>query len=292
MTMESEMIFRNEPPKMLPLYAKALKPKKPESKSPTIPELKAELIGVDTDTSDLKTYMKVCGFQPALALPMTWPHILAFPLHMKLMTDDRFPLPAMGLVHMGNKITQYRAIGLGERLDLLVRFANQTQTDRGIEFDIATEAHVNGKLVWEEASTFLFRQSSGASKSSGEKKIPELPKYTQYAAIKAKEDLGRRYGKVSGDLNPIHMHPLTAKAFGFPKNIAHGMWSQANAIARLSQSKHWKDGKVTVTCSFKKPLLLPGSAQLNWEEEGSTWPYQILNARGDAPHLSGEVIFG
>ena len=34
-------------------------------------------------------------------------------------------------------------------------------------------------------------------------------------------DLGRRYAAVSGDHNPIHLYPLTAKALGFPRQIAH-----------------------------------------------------------------------
>ncbi len=46
-------------------------------------------------------------------------------------------------------------------------------------------------------------------------------------------DLGRRYGAVSGDRNPIHLYPLTAKAFGFPTNIAHGMWTLARSLSAL-----------------------------------------------------------
>ena len=44
-------------------------------------------------------------------------------------------------------------------------------------------------------------------------------------------DLGRRYAAVSGDRNPIHLYALTAKAFGFPRQIAHGMWSKARCLA-------------------------------------------------------------
>lgn len=33
------------------------------------------------------------------------------------------------------------------------------------------------------------------------------------------------------DLNPIHLHALTAKAFGFPRALAHGMYTSARAFA-------------------------------------------------------------
>ena len=46
-------------------------------------------------------------------------------------------------------------------------------------------------------------------------------------------DLGRRYGSVSGDLNPIHLSDPTAKLFGFPRAIAHGMWTKARCLAAL-----------------------------------------------------------
>ena len=46
-------------------------------------------------------------------------------------------------------------------------------------------------------------------------------------------DLGRRYAAVSGDHNPIHLYPLTAKAFGFPRQIAHGMWTKARCVAAM-----------------------------------------------------------
>ena len=41
----------------------------------------------------------------------------------------------------------------------------------------------------------------------------------------------RAYAAVSGDVNPIHMSALTAKAFGFPRAIAHGMYTAARALS-------------------------------------------------------------
>ena len=48
------------------------------------------------------------------------------------------------------------------------------------------------------------------------------------------DDAGRRYAKVSGDVNPIHLSGLTAKAFGFKRAIAHGMWVKARVLGALS----------------------------------------------------------
>ncbi|ROU00404.1 hypothetical protein EB809_07850 [Marinobacter sp. R17] len=289
--MQDVISYKNRPPALWSLYGKALTSRGSGARSPTVPPLQAELLGVTTDPVRAGRYADVCGYRSSSRMPMTWPHILAFPLHLKLLTEEAFPLPLLGLVHLRNRITQHRPIAYGECLDIHVRLDNQTDTDKGIEFDLVTEARSAGRLIWEETSTNLFRQPDKSSGGSHKGPPPAPERLPHSALITAGESLGRRYGRLSGDLNPIHMHALTAKAFGFPRAIAHGMWSKAHCIALLEQQPAWQEGPVTVTASFKKPLFLPGKAQLNWDEKKDRWAYQLLNEKGDAPHLTGEVIW-
>lgn len=285
-------IYKNSPPSLWSLYGKAVLPKGRSAGSDiVIPDLRARLVGVSTANDNLKRYRKVCGFSSQTSVPITWPHILAFPLHLKLLTEKTFPLPLLGLVHLRNTITQHRPIGIGETLDIDVRLDGQKQGSKGLEFDLITEARSAGRLVWEENSTTLFRQPQ-AGGSSGTGQPPELQRFPNTVNIKAPESIGRQYAGVSGDRNPIHMHALTAKAFGFPRAIAHGMWSKAQALACLEQQPGWNGNNVTASCQFKKPLFLPGTAQLNWQAGSGNWDYQLLNAKGDAPHLTGEVSWG
>lgn len=287
--MAETLVYHNSPPSLLPLYGKALLARQEKGGSMTIPDLSACLRGASTGGDSLKRYRKVCGFTPHSHLPLTWPHVLAFPLHLKLLTDDRFPLPLLGLVHLRNAITQYRPVGAGENLDISVRLGNETHTTRGVEFDLITEARSAGRLAWEEASTTLFRQPQKDGEPTGKKAPPELERYPDTVSLAAPESIGRQYARVSGDSNPIHMHALSAKAFGFPRAIAHGMWTKAHALAVLEQQKGWRPGAIRASCQFKKPLFLPGTAQLNWKTGESGWDYQVLNAKGDAPHLSGRI---
>ena len=288
--MPKTLVYHKSPPSLLPLYGKALLTKQGKSSGNiTIPELSASLLGVSTGGENLKRYQKVCGFAPHTHLPLTWPHVLAFPLHLKLLTEQSFPLPLLGLVHLRNTITQHRPIGAGENMDISVRLGNPVKNSRGVEFDLITEARSAGKLAWEEASTTLFRQPKDDEKSSGKKAPPELERYPNTLTLKAEESIGRRYARVSGDSNPIHMHALSAKVFGFPQAIAHGMWTKAHALALLEQQEGWRPGALRVSCQFKKPLFLPGTAQLNWQTGDKGWDYQVLNAKGDAPHLSGRI---
>lgn len=291
--MTDTAIYRNHPPGLWSLYSKALLPKEKQTGANVqIPELSAQLIGVSSANRHLERYQKICGFGTHTSVPITWPHILAFPLHLKLLTEKAFPLPLLGLVHLRNHITQHRPIGIGENLDITARLDGQKSSNRGLEFDLVTEAWSAGRLVWEETSTNLYRQSETAGKGSGSRKPPELPHYPENTDIVAPESIGRQYAGVSGDRNPIHLHAMTAKAFGFPRAIAHGMWSKARVLALLEQQDGWKQEAVSVSCQFKKPLFLPGTAQLSWQEDKAGWDYQLLNASGDAPHLSGEIHWG
>ena len=97
------------------------------------------------------------GSRCATRLPATYPHILAFPLHLALMTDGSFPFPAIGLVHIDNRITQHRPIRLGEPLSLRVWATPLEPHPRGRQFSLRTEARVGDELVWEEVSTNLRR---------------------------------------------------------------------------------------------------------------------------------------
>ena len=263
--MTDTSIYHRHPPGLWSLYSKALLPKtRPSGDELRIPGLSTRLIGVSTANDNLKRYRRVCGFDTQANVPITWPHILAFPLHLKLLTEKDFPLPLLGLVHLRNNITQHRAIGTGETLDITARLDGQNNTSRGLEFDLVTEAWSAGRLVWEETSTNLFRQPDKSKKASGDKP-PELPHYPETTDFSAAESIGRQYAGVSGDRNPIHLHALTAKAFGFPRAIAHGMWSKARVLALLEQQSGWRPDAISVSCQFKKPLFLPGTAQLNWQ---------------------------
>ncbi len=203
----------------------------------TLPDVELRLEGVEVDRERLAEYNEVCGFTLRETLPATYPHILAFPLQMKLMASGEFPFPLLGLVHLDNSIIRHRAIGAGERLDLAVRAEDLRPHPKGKAFTLVAEASVGDELVWEERGTILRRGGSNpeAERNPRPDPVPDGAQLTTQWELG--DDLGRRYAGVSGDRNPIHMHALSAKAFGFPRAIAHGMWSQARCLAQLSRAR-------------------------------------------------------
>jgi hypothetical protein len=283
-------------PSILPLYARAALPMIPgASLLPFVPGgggeipdgLDLELTGVSAKPEDVAAYAKVCGFAFRDTLPPTYPHMLAFPLHMAVMSNGSFPFGAVGLVHVENSIAQQRPIGIDEEMTIRVRPTKLQPHPKGKTFSLETEVLVDGEVVWESTSTMLRRGGSNADPPKAEKSFDSLDADAPAAAEwKLPGDLGRRYAGVSGDRNPIHMHSLTAKPLGFPGAIAHGMWTKARALAQL-ESKLPDSFEVDVR--FRKPVLLPARVVFAEQDAGDEILFTVRDARKGTPHLDGRV---
>ena len=141
------------------------------------------------------------------------------------------------------------------------------------------------ELAWEESSTILKRGSDGAPRGPGDREAghDELP---VTATWRLAGDLGRRYGSVSGDLNPIHIHPVSARLLGFPSAIAHGMWTKARCLAALGPRL---PDRFTVHVSFRKPILLPATVQFSEQGTAEGLLFSVRGAGKGTPHLDGRV---
>ncbi len=240
--------------------------------------------GVRVERERLAAYDRVCGFDLGDTLPATYPHMLTFPLQLALMTSPAFPVPAIGLVHIANRIVQHRPVRLGESLALRVRAGGLAPHPRGRRFEVLSEAWADDELVWEETSVHLSRGRRDDSVAAPEGP-PDSSDLEATATWRLPGDLGRRYGAVSGDLNPIHVHPLTAKLFGFPTAIAHGMWTLARCLAQLGPEG---GGPFAVEVAFRRPILLPAKVDF---AEGRTAAgaiaFGVRDARRGTAHLDG-----
>src|SRR5205814_1277961 len=179
-------------------------------------------VGVERDR--LARYAKLCGFRLSDTLPSPYPQVLAFPLAVALMAERDFPFPVIGVVHLANRMEVLRPIDAGERLELTVRAADLRDHERGRAFDIRATASVGDEVVWRAISTYLRKEKPGR----GARETAEPP--DGGALWQVGRSVGTDYAKVSGDHNPIHTSLLAARAFGYKRPIAHGMWSAARCL--------------------------------------------------------------
>ncbi|MFT4050142.1 MAG: MaoC/PaaZ C-terminal domain-containing protein, partial [Solirubrobacterales bacterium] len=198
-----------------------------------LPDTVVALEAQPVDLDKLAAFGRVAEHTLIGSLPPIYFNVLSMPLQLKLMTGDGFPFPVIGLVHVANKIEQARNVDAAEPLGLSVRAENLRPHAKGKQFDVISEARVGEELVSKATSTYL-KIGKGDKSITGEfGEGVDFDAIPQVATWSLPGDLGRRYASVSGDRNPIHMHDLTAKAFGFPKAIAHGMWTKSRALAAV-----------------------------------------------------------
>jgi acyl dehydratase len=259
-----------------------------EAEIPT--DLQLELPEVRIDPDHLAAYAKACRFALRDQLPATYLHVVAFPLHLAVMNDGRFPFGAVGLVHVANRIEHRRPVRLDETLSLRVRPTALEPHPRGRAFTIVSEARAGGtdEVVWVEESTFRRREArdgerTNAAANEGEDR-PEPPPASAQWRLPA--DLGRRYAAISGDRNPIHMQDMAAKLLGFPRTIAHGMWTKARCVAALESRL---PAAYDVEARFRKPVLLPSTVTFGAAEDDDGIRFAVRAARDGAPHLDGRI---
>jgi acyl dehydratase len=262
---------------------------------------------VRADPRRLAAYARVCGFPSAAgtaaeapSLPPTYPHVLAFPAAMDLMTRPGFPLPLLGLVHVHNTIRVLRPIAAAEALTVRVGAGNLAAHPAGTAIDVLAEVRDGyGFLAWQSTSTYLRRDRRAArSPRQASEHQDELSGLDDAATWLVPANTGRRYAAVSGDRNPIHLHPYTARLFGFPTAIAHGMWAVARVLAELGPSL---PPAYDVDVAFRAPIRLPSAVRLRTDHtapdhtaldhaapEGGT-RFALASGDGSRVHLTGSV---
>jgi MaoC like domain len=256
--------------------------KKPKGEK-VLPQVEYVVDSFKVDQKHLKAYNEVCGFKNNGYIPAIYLAVLSQSLQMHMMTTEAFPFAILGLVHIRNQIKQSRKVGTNELLTLSCKFGELQPHDKGMQFDFITTAKVGNEVVMEGITTYLARQKTNV-KAAPKLVDNKTPAYELNAEWNVSENTGRRYALTSGDFNLIHIHAITAKAFGFKQAIAHGMWSKAKVLASLNLPDAYE-----ADVWFKLPMYLPSKVEFLTAQEGKDTEFVIRNSKNKKPHVSGSV---
>lgn len=273
---------------MLPIYGRALLGMLPgRRRSAQVPGGERSSTVV-IDPAEVARFSRVVGAPVGNRVPPAYLHVLGFPLSMRLMTDPRFPVPAMGMVHIRTAYTQLRPVEVGEELTLTVGVEEPRAHARGTEIGFRVRGSVAGEPVFDETWVCLAKGAAlpGAAPAA-ERERKDFTAPVPTAEWRLAPAIGPQYARVSGDYNPIHMNPLAAKAFGFPRSIAHGMYTAARGFAAADvrlDAFRWE-------FEFAKPIVLPARAafRVTRREADGSVDYAVWNPKSGKPHLLAAV---
>lgn len=245
--------------------------------------------GIRADPDALATYAQLVGEEVRDVLPAGYLHTLGFPLGTAMMARADFPLPALGMVHVANRIEVRRAVGVDEVLEGRLHVENLAAHRRGTVVDFVTDLAADDEVVWHGVSTYLARgvRIPGAERPADVER-PEWHAPEPTGLWRLGSDVGRRYAEVSGDHNPIHTSRVAARAFGFARPIAHGMFTAAKALADVGPAA--RGDAYAWDVEFATPVLLPAtvSVRVTPDDVGSGGGFAFA-AWSRKPHLTGTV---
>jgi acyl dehydratase len=276
---------------MLPVYGRALLKTLPvgPKPSPDLPDRSLDR-SVPLEPVAYAGFAHVVGQRLDDIVHPGYLHILAFPLSMQLLADPEVPLPMLGMVHIHNRVDIHAPARLGEVVDYHLELAGPFEHTKGTTIEVRVEATVEGRPVMSEVSTYLAkgRKLPGAEAKA---QVPhaEFTAPAPTALWRLDPIIGQRYAKVSGDYNPIHLNGLAAKGFGFPRQIAHGMYSASRALSAMDprlDSYRWD-------VSFAKPILLPATVgyALTEGHRHEASRSAVFDLRSGKPHVLSQVAY-
>jgi acyl dehydratase len=224
----------------------------------------------------------------------TWETALA----LGLLADADVPLPTGGLLHLESDLVVLRPLRAGDRVRCRVELERSEPHPRGVRLVMKSRSwNAAGQLCQENAAAYLVRMAEGPAREATEPREPAVEAAWQVLAEWALPgDLGRRYARVSGDFNPVHLWAWSSRLLGYRRPILHGYCTQAMVAAALADRLWGGDpvGLRRLQIHFRRPLLLPARALLRVAEGADgRRRFQVADPAEPArPFADGEFVGG
>lgn len=255
--------------------------KRPQHPLPgSLPELASSYRLEQLPVGDIARYRAAFGFEGE-HLPLTWWYLLAQRAHLATMLAPGFPFRIVGLVHMDNALHAHQVPIPGQPLliDTVLRLLPPSSSG-ALRCTLDTTGSSDGVPVFGCTSTYLIRRGSRSSAKQEESVLPQGASLTQWTLG---VDAGRRYARLSGDWNPIHLTRWSARLMGMRAPIIHGMHTLASACAALERSagRH----AVAIDCRFRAPVALGSTAALSFDAVSG----EFVVAAAGKPAVTGSI---
>lgn len=249
--------------------------KRPQHPLPAeLPELVTEYRLDSLALDDIARYRAAFGFAGD-RIPLTWWYLPAQRAHLATMLDPRFPFRIAGLVHLENVLEAHGGAVPGQPIVLRTVLRLLPPSSSGaLRCVLETTGSAQGVPVFSCRSTYLVRRGQGGAKPPGTAPAltgTPLAQWTLDAAA------GRRYARLSGDWNPIHLYGWSARLMGMRRPIIHGMHTLGASCAALENAA----GKraIRIDCRFRAPVPLGRGVALQAAGEAGEF---VVQAGGKA----------
>ena len=234
------------------------------------------------DQALLKAYRDAMGFEHQ-TVPLTYFYLLAQRAQLASMLSPEFGFRIAGMVHVENTLTTDGRFDETQPCRVFTIVEADPPSESG-----AVYVNFNVELVQGMATVICLSRYlalRGEKQSSLLKAPRELHAWPELTTWRIPMDEGRRYARLSGDWNPIHLWSWSSRLMGFARPIIHGMHSVGRAAARIEA----KGGQSlrSISARFRKPINIGSVARLMYDER--TLDYEISS--NEVSSVTGKAAF-
>ncbi|MBU6951694.1 MULTISPECIES: MaoC/PaaZ C-terminal domain-containing protein [unclassified Hahella] len=276
-------------PDLLTLYAKTLL--KRELTYTRLPELCVEVFDITLCRSHLEKYLHFFEFSPQYRqterAPLPFLYVFTQKPQLTLLTRPEFPLKLLGLVHLGVKFIQRFPVCAQDRLTVRAYLSGQEECAHGQSFTVTTEIWTRGQVAVEMVNHYLSKRPGNHRPARNGPRTPFSDAAPQTTFYFGSADI-RRYARLSGDFNPIHLYQWTARLCGMKKPIVHGMYSVGKIMGYLSNQNEREIRQASF--KFTRPVYVPNDLSL-WTHAFDNRTMVTLGSRSNAPSVSAEIEY-
>lgn len=290
MTATVSVTFTKRPP-LIYFYIKGLFTRRAGlSQENQLPSMKTELKGFNVNQSHLNKYLTACSLLPANEIPLLYPQMIIFPLHMGLISHQKFPLPYMQMLQLRNHVIRHRRIETDESLDVACEISCSRIMKKGLEIDMYSTLEKDSEIVWENINTYFFPGKFGQEDPlSRLMKSEPLSSYSSEPHTiewTTKKKGGWRFSRISGDYNGIHYSAFYARMLGFKKDFLHGQATVVDCVKRLPELPIERPVRFDV--ALKGPVYYKSDVALKYISDENGYRFDLYVEDNPRPCIVGE----
>ena len=280
--------FEKQPPLLKAILAALFTRRSGFAVGAALPNIKASWCGAQVDQANLKNYLNLCQLSDDGYLPILYPHVMASTLHLNMLTDRQFPIKLLGAVHLRSHILSRRKINRDETVDIQTEIVTHRVVAKGLEFDFTTTVTSDKETIWESITTYYvqgrFGEEDAPSLRGSFTPLENPPESAQWFLDK---QMARRYARITGDYNPIHISFLLAKLFGFKRDLLHAFCALATSIRHLPTVSD--NEAIRIDVAFKGPLYLKNTVYLKSITNNDAHRFDLYCGTNDRPCIVGNI---
>ena len=282
-------------PSTLAFMARAFYPSPGLRGAAAFPDLRARWAGHRVDGRHLARFRGLTGLRGERGLPLLYPYVLGFPLHMVVLTHPRFPVPIWRVLQVRNHLVRRRHVPETAVLDLETKVGPHRTLDKGIEVDLCTTVTSEGAVAWEGVATFYIRGHFG--QPGAPSPLARAPEVADRGgpAVDARWRMpvgpGWAFGGLTGDYNGIHWSDAYARRFGFRRAFHHSQLVLGQCLARLSDTGAWRaePEAARLDAWLKGPVYYEAQVRLRAQAQAEATTFALVADGEERPAIVGRL---